>query len=102
MTDALEEVEASVKDAGGEVLSIAADVSSPEQIEAAIQQIIGRSRPLDIAFNKPWRGEQGGSRPRDRSFGQPYDAYCQEWVGKEQRRQRCTIRDESGKLVGIA
>ena len=49
--DALEAVQASVNNAGGEVLSIAADVSSPDQIEAAIQQIVGRFGQLDIAFN---------------------------------------------------
>ena len=49
--DALEEVKASLKDAGGELSSIAADVSSPDQIEAAIQQVVGRFGRLDIAFN---------------------------------------------------
>ena len=49
--DALEAVQASTKGAGGEVLSIAADVSSPDQIEAAIQQTISRFERLDIAFN---------------------------------------------------
>lgn len=50
-TDALEAVQASIKNAGGEVLCIAADVSSPDQIEAAIQQTITRFERLDIAFN---------------------------------------------------
>ena len=49
--EALEAVQASVKDAGGEVLTIACDVSSPDQVEAAIQQIVDRFGRLDIAFN---------------------------------------------------
>jgi NAD(P)-dependent dehydrogenase (short-subunit alcohol dehydrogenase family) len=49
--EALQKVETSVKDAGGEVLAIACDVSSPDQIEAAIKQLINRFGRLDIAFN---------------------------------------------------
>ena len=50
-TDALRTVEASVKEAGGEVLAIACDVSSPDQVEDAIKQIVDRFGRLDIAFN---------------------------------------------------
>lgn len=49
--DALKAVEASVKDAGGEVLAIACDVSSPDQVEGAVRQIVDRFGRLDIAFN---------------------------------------------------
>jgi NAD(P)-dependent dehydrogenase (short-subunit alcohol dehydrogenase family) len=49
--DALKTVEASVKDAGGEVLAIACDVSSPDQVEAAVKQVVDRFGQLDIAFN---------------------------------------------------
>lgn len=50
-SDALRTVEASVKEAGGEVLAIACDVSSPDQVEGAIKQIVDRFGRLDIAFN---------------------------------------------------
>ena len=49
--DALRTVEASVKEAAGEVLAIACDVSSPDQVEDAIKQIVDRFGRLDIAFN---------------------------------------------------
>lgn len=49
--DALKETEAAVKDAGGEVLAIACDVSSPEQVEATVKQVVERFGQLDIAFN---------------------------------------------------
>jgi NAD(P)-dependent dehydrogenase (short-subunit alcohol dehydrogenase family) len=49
--DALRTVEASVKEAGGEVLAIACDVSSPDQVEGAIKQIVDQFGRLDIAFN---------------------------------------------------
>jgi NAD(P)-dependent dehydrogenase (short-subunit alcohol dehydrogenase family) len=49
--DALRTVEGSVKKAGGEVLAIACDVSSPDQVEGAIKQIVDRFGRLDIAFN---------------------------------------------------
>src|SRR5665213_1544496 len=49
--DALKTVELSVKDAGGEVLAITCDVSSLDQVEAAINQIVDRFGRLDIAFN---------------------------------------------------
>jgi NAD(P)-dependent dehydrogenase (short-subunit alcohol dehydrogenase family) len=49
--EALQKVETSVKDVGGEVLAIACDVSSPDQVEAAIKQLIDRFGRLDIAFN---------------------------------------------------
>jgi NAD(P)-dependent dehydrogenase (short-subunit alcohol dehydrogenase family) len=49
--DALKTVEGSVKKAGGEVLAIACDVSSADQVEGAIKQIVDRFGRLDIAFN---------------------------------------------------
>lgn len=48
---ALEGVQASVKNAGGEVLAVACDVSLPDQVEGAIKQVIDRFGRLDIAFN---------------------------------------------------
>jgi NAD(P)-dependent dehydrogenase (short-subunit alcohol dehydrogenase family) len=49
--DALKETEAGVKRAGGEVLSIGCDVSSPEQVESAVKQVVERFGRLDVAFN---------------------------------------------------
>jgi NAD(P)-dependent dehydrogenase (short-subunit alcohol dehydrogenase family) len=49
--DAMKETEAAVRDAGGDVLAIACDVSSPEQVEAAVTQVVERFGKLDIAFN---------------------------------------------------
>src|SRR5438270_8500302 len=49
--DALEAVQASVRHAGGEVLAISCDVSSPDQVEAAVKQLVDRFGRLDIAFN---------------------------------------------------
>jgi NAD(P)-dependent dehydrogenase (short-subunit alcohol dehydrogenase family) len=49
--DALEEVKTSVKNAGAEVMAIACDVSSPEQVQAAVRQIVDRFGRLDVAFN---------------------------------------------------
>lgn len=49
--DALKETEAAMKSAGGEVLTIACDVSSPEQVEAAVRQVVERFGQLDVAFN---------------------------------------------------
>ncbi len=49
--DALKAVQASVEQAGAEVLSIPCDVSSPEQVEDAVKQVIDRFGGLDVAFN---------------------------------------------------
>ncbi len=49
--DALKAVRASVEQAGAEVLSIPCDVSSPEQVEDAVKQVIDRFGRLDVAFN---------------------------------------------------
>jgi NAD(P)-dependent dehydrogenase (short-subunit alcohol dehydrogenase family) len=49
--DALEEVKTSVKNAGAEVMAIACDVSSPEQVQAAVRQIVDRFGRLEVAFN---------------------------------------------------
>jgi NAD(P)-dependent dehydrogenase (short-subunit alcohol dehydrogenase family) len=49
--DALKQTEASVKNAGGDVLAIACDVSSPEQVEAAVKLVVERFGRLDVAFN---------------------------------------------------
>lgn len=49
--DALRKTEAAVKDAGAEVLTIACDVSSPDQVHAAVAQVCARFGRLDVAFN---------------------------------------------------
>ncbi len=49
--DALKAVQGSLENAGAEVLSKACDVSSPDQVEAAIKQVVERFGRLDIAFN---------------------------------------------------
>lgn len=49
--DALRETEAALKDACGDVLAIACDVSIPEQVEAAVARVVERFGRLDIAFN---------------------------------------------------
>lgn len=49
--DALMETEAAVRNAGGEVLAIACDVSAPEQVEAGVAQVVEQFGRLDIAFN---------------------------------------------------
>ncbi len=47
----LKEVEAIIWKAGGEVLAISCDVSSPDQVEATLTQVIKRFGSLDVAFN---------------------------------------------------
>jgi len=49
--DALRQTAYAIKDAGGEVLIIACDVSSPEQVEAAVARTVETFGRLDIAFN---------------------------------------------------
>ena len=48
---ALSETAEAVRNAGAQVLTIACDVSKPEQVEAAIMQVIETFGRLDIAFN---------------------------------------------------
>ena len=48
---ALKETEAAVSKTGADVLSIVGDVSSPEQVEAAVKQVVQRFGRLDVAFN---------------------------------------------------
>jgi NAD(P)-dependent dehydrogenase (short-subunit alcohol dehydrogenase family) len=48
---ALRETEAALKQADGEMLAIACDVSIPEQVEAAVAQVVERFGRLDVAFN---------------------------------------------------
>jgi NAD(P)-dependent dehydrogenase (short-subunit alcohol dehydrogenase family) len=47
----LEKVKSSLESAGGEVLTVVCDVSSPDQVEDAIEQVVNRFSRLDIAFN---------------------------------------------------
>nr|AOS95267.1 dehydrogenase [uncultured bacterium] len=47
----LEKVKSSVESAGGEVLTVVCDVSSPDQVEDAVEQVVHRFSRLDIAFN---------------------------------------------------
>ena len=49
--DALKDTAAAVKNLGAEVLAIGCDVSKPEQVEAAVQQVVERFGRLDVAFN---------------------------------------------------
>jgi NAD(P)-dependent dehydrogenase (short-subunit alcohol dehydrogenase family) len=49
--NALSETADAVRNAGAQVLTIACDVSKPEQVEAAIRQVIETFGRLDIAFN---------------------------------------------------
>ena len=49
--DALSDTAEAVRNAGAQVLTIACDVSKPEQVEAAIGQVIETFGRLDIAFN---------------------------------------------------
>ena len=49
--DALAETADAVRNAGTQVLVIACDVSKPEQVEAAIGQVVETFGRLDIAFN---------------------------------------------------
>lgn len=49
--DALEKVKSSVESAGGEVLTVVCDVSSPDQVEDAVDQVVHRFGRLDVAFN---------------------------------------------------
>ena len=49
--EALKEVEATIRKAGAEVLAIPCDVSFPDQVEAAIKQVIDKFGRLDVAFN---------------------------------------------------
>jgi NAD(P)-dependent dehydrogenase (short-subunit alcohol dehydrogenase family) len=49
--DALGAVQASLKNEGSEALTIACDVSSPDQVDGAIKQVVDRFGRLDIAFN---------------------------------------------------
>jgi NAD(P)-dependent dehydrogenase (short-subunit alcohol dehydrogenase family) len=49
--DVLRETVAAVKEAGGDVLAIACDVSIPEQVEAAVAQAVKAFGRIDCAFN---------------------------------------------------
>lgn len=49
--DALKETELVLRGAGYEVLALACDVSSADQVEAAVRQVVERFGRLDIAFN---------------------------------------------------
>lgn len=49
--DALSDAAQAVRAGGGEVLTIACDVSKPDQVEAAVGHVVARFGRLDIAFN---------------------------------------------------
>ncbi len=49
--DALREIEAAVKVAGGEVLAIACDVSKPKEVKAAVAHAVETFGRIDCAFN---------------------------------------------------
>jgi NAD(P)-dependent dehydrogenase (short-subunit alcohol dehydrogenase family) len=49
--DSLKNTGAAVRNTGAEVLTIACDEASPEQVEAAVKQVVERFGQLDVAFN---------------------------------------------------
>ncbi len=49
--DSLKTTAAAVRNTGAELLTIACDVASPEQVEAAVKQVVERFGHLDVAFN---------------------------------------------------
>jgi NAD(P)-dependent dehydrogenase (short-subunit alcohol dehydrogenase family) len=49
--DALRQTAEAIKAAGGEVLTIACDVSKPDEVEAAIARVVETFGRIDIAFN---------------------------------------------------
>ena len=49
--DVLKDTAAVVRNLGGEVLAIGCDVARPEQVEAAVHQVVERFGRLDVAFN---------------------------------------------------
>jgi NAD(P)-dependent dehydrogenase (short-subunit alcohol dehydrogenase family) len=49
--DALNETADAIRSAGGEVLTIACDVSEPEEVEAAVARTVSAFGRLDVAFN---------------------------------------------------
>jgi NAD(P)-dependent dehydrogenase (short-subunit alcohol dehydrogenase family) len=91
--DALRTVEASVKEAGGEVLAIACDVSSPDQVEDAIKQIVDRFGRLDIAFNNA--GVENKAAP-------VHEIYLAEWdriIGINLRGTFLCMKHELAQMV---
>ena len=59
--DVLKETAEALKKAGGEVLAITSDVSIPEQVKAAVAQVVERFGRLDLAFNNA--GVENKARP---------------------------------------
>jgi NAD(P)-dependent dehydrogenase (short-subunit alcohol dehydrogenase family) len=49
--DALRDTADAIRNAGGEVLVIACDISKPEEVEAAVARIVETFGRLDVAFN---------------------------------------------------
>jgi NAD(P)-dependent dehydrogenase (short-subunit alcohol dehydrogenase family) len=49
--DALRDTADAIRDAGGDVLVIACDISKPEQVEAAVARTVETFGRLDVAFN---------------------------------------------------
>ena len=49
--DTLQQTAEAIRTAGGEVLTIACDVSKPDQVEAAMARVVETFGRLDIAFN---------------------------------------------------
>ena len=48
---ALQAVEKTIRNAGGEVLALSCDVSAPDQVETATKQVVEKFGRLDVAFN---------------------------------------------------
>ena len=51
-SEVLKDAEAAARALGGDVMALACDVSSPEQVEDAVRRVVERFGRLDVAFNK--------------------------------------------------
>ena len=50
-SEVLKDAEAAARALGGDVMALACDVSSPEQVEDAVRRVVERFGRLDVAFN---------------------------------------------------
>lgn len=62
-TDQLDEVAGKIRDAGGEVLAIAADLTDRSQPAAIVQQIEAKFGPVEILVNNAGLGSSSDPRP---------------------------------------
>lgn len=101
--EAPQKVETSVRGAGGEGLAIPYDVSSPDQVEAAIKQLIDRFSRVDIAFNNAaWKTRRPPStRSISRSGTEFSGSTCvARWSGRSTSWRRWLSR--AGVLVNTS